>query len=256
MRRGREPLSAARLAGWTAALGLLLLVSLALGLAFGAGDVSLRALFGGDPAASEIDRAILFHVRLPRVLLAALLGGALTTAGVAFQALLRNPLADPYVLGVSGGASIGGVIALLIGLGGLGVPALAFAGALGALWLIQWIATVDGRLAVFTILLTGAIFNAFSAALIYFIQSLASLEELHAIVFCLMGRIPSLELGLQAPLALVVVGVTAVLFALGRDFNALTLGEEGAQQVGVHVERVKRMTFILGSLLTLSLIHI
>ena len=105
---------------------------------------------------------------------------------------------------MSGGASIGGVLALLCSgsaaahgdlLGGFGVPVLAFAGALGALLLIEWIATVGGRLTVYTVLLTGAIFNAFSAALIYFIQSMASLEELHAIVFYLMGQIPSFGLG-------------------------------------------------------------
>jgi iron complex transport system permease protein len=166
-------------------------------------------------------------------------------------------LADPYVLGVSGGASIGGVLALLFGLGGagsllggLGVPALAFAGALGALFLIEWIATVDGRLTVYTVLLTGAIFNAFSAAVIYFIQSLSSLQELHAIVFYLMGQIPSFALRNVGFVALIIGAVVVALYAMGRDYNALSLGEEGAQQLGVDVERVKRRTFVLGSLLT------
>jgi iron complex transport system permease protein len=228
-----------------------------LAASLGAGRVSLfDALPGGAPL-TEVHRTILFDVRLPRVLLAALLGGALTVAGVVFQALLRNPLADPYVLGVSGGASIGGVLALLLGLGGahgllggLGVPALAFAGALGALVLIEWIATVGGRLTVYTVLLTGAIFNAFSAALIYFIQSLSSLEELHAIVFYLMGQIPSYALGNLGVLALAIGLVVVGVFAMARDYNALSLGEEGALQVGVDVERVKRRTFVLGSLLT------
>jgi iron complex transport system permease protein len=228
-----------------------------LAASLGAGRVSLiDALLGGAPL-TDVQRTILFEVRLPRVLLAALLGGALTVAGVVFQALLRNPLADPYVLGVSGGASIGGVLALLLGLGGaggllggFGVPALAFAGALGALVLIEWIATVDGRLTVYTVLLTGAIFNAFSAALIYFIQSLSSLEELHAIVFYLMGQIPSYDMGSLGFLALAVTLVVAGLLLMGRDYNALSLGEEGAMQLGVEVARVKHRTFVLGSLLT------
>jgi iron complex transport system permease protein len=222
----------------------LLLVCLLVGFTLGAGHVSLfRPL-------DDVGRAILLEVRIPRVLLAALLGGALSVAGVVFQALLRNPLADPYVLGVSGGASIGGVLALLIGLGALGVPALAFAGALAALFLIEWIATVGGRLTVYTILLTGAIFNAFSASLIYFIQSIASLEQLHAIVFYLMGRVPSLGTGSLSLLAVAVLLAVVALFASCRDYNALTLGEEGASQLGVDVERVKRRTFVLGSLLT------
>lgn len=246
-----------RLTVWLAGLAILLALCLALATAYGASPISLAKLLPGGQALSHSERAILLEVRLPRVLLAAVLGGALTVAGVVFQALLRNPLADPYVLGVSGGASIGGVLALLLGLGsaggwlgGLGVPALAFTGALGALLLIESIATVGGRMTVYTVLLTGAIFNAFSAALIYFIQSLASLQELHAIVFYLMGQIPSLHL---APLGLLTLAVTltvTALCAMGRTFNVLTLGEEGARQLGVDVERAKRLTLVLGSLLT------
>jgi len=241
----------------TAGLAAALLAAVLLGAAFGAGDVSpARLLPGGEPL-REVERAILFDVRLPRVLLAGLIGGALTVAGVVFQALLRNPLADPFVLGVSGGASIGGVVALLLGvgsaggwLGGVAVPAFAFAGALGALVLIEWIATVDGRLTVYTILLTGAIFNAFAAALIYFIQSVASLQQLHEIVFYLMGRIPSPGAGALGAIAALVALAVLALFAMSRDYNALALGEEGAQQLGVEVERIKRRTFVLGSLLT------
>lgn len=257
MRRARNPLTPRRFAVWLIGLLGLLGLCLLLAASLGAGRVSLLQLLPWGPPLSDVDRTILLDVRLPRVLLAALLGGALTVAGVVFQALLRNPLADPYVLGVSGGASIGGVLALLLGLGGsgallrgLGVPLLAFAGALGALLLIEWIATVGGRLTVYTILLTGAIFNAFSAALIYFIQSVASLQQLHAIVFYLMGRVPSFDFGLLGLVALAVLAAVAGLFLMGRDYNALSLGEEGALQVGVDVERVKRRTFVLGSLLT------
>lgn len=252
----RRPVTAGRLIAWTLGLAGFLGLCLVLGAAFGAGHISLTRLLPGGSGLSDVERQILFEVRLPRVLLAALIGGALTVAGVVFQALLRNPLADPFVLGVSGGASIGGVVALLLGLGsgglisGLGVPAFAFAGALGALILIERIATVDGRLTVYTILLTGAIFNAFSAALIYFIQSVASLSQLHEIVFYLMGRIPSPGPGTVILVAVIVLLVTGILFAMCRDYNALTLGEEGASQLGVDVERVKRITFVLGSILT------
>lgn len=195
-------------------------------------------------------------MRLPRVALAALLGGALSTAGAAFQAFLRNPLADPYVLGVSGGASLGGVLALLLGVGGAGalgalaVPALAFAGALASLALIAWIATVRGRMTVLTVLLTGAIFNAFAAALIYFVQSVASLREVHEIVFFLMGRIPAYGPGTLAAFGAATLAGAVALSASGRAFNALSLGESAAAQLGVDVERLKRRTFVLGSLLT------
>jgi iron complex transport system permease protein len=251
-----EPTTGWRVLTVALLMALLLIVCVALGISFGAGSVSPAAFLpGAEPSA--VERAILLEVRMPRVLVAGLLGGALAVAGVVFQALLRNPLADPYVLGVSGGASIGGVVALLLGLGTIGgafgsliVPGFAFAGALGALLLIESIATVGGRLTVYTILLTGAIFNAFAAALIYFIQSIASLQQLHEIVFYLMGRVPSLGYASVAVLALAVSLGAAALFLFSRSYNILSLGEEGAMHLGVDVERIKRITFVLGSLLT------
>jgi len=255
MNVARAPLGPGRLVAWCGGLAALLALCMLAASSLGAGAASPLDLLG-EGRGHEVARAILLEVRLPRVALAALLGAALTVAGVVFQALLRNPLADPYVLGVSGGASIGGVVALVVGVGGAGllgalaVPAFAFAGALAALVLIERIATVDGRLAVYTVLLTGAIFNAFSASLIWFLQSLASLEQLHGIVFYLMGRVPSYGTGPLAGLAAAIVLATTVLVAMARDYNALSLGEEGAAQLGVDVERVKRRTFLFGSLLT------
>ena len=250
--RSRAPLTRRRLAATLVALAAVLALCLAAGLLFGAGRVELADVLGGAAADGSPGRAILLDVRLPRVLLAAVLGGALTVAGVVFQALLRNPLADPYVLGVSGGASIGGVLALMAGLGAgaIGVPVAAFAGALATLALLSRLSTVGGRLTVYTVLLTGAIFNAFSAALIYFLQSIASLEQLHSIVFYLMGRVPSLAAGTLALLGAAVLGTVGALWAMTRDYNALALGEEGARYLGVDVERVRRRSLVLGSLLT------
>lgn len=241
---------------WSAGLALLLAVCLLVAGSLGAGEVALTDLFRWG-SLGEADRSILVQVRLPRVLLAGVLGGALTVAGIVFQALLRNPLADPYILGVSGGASVGGVLALVLGvgalgpLGTLGVPGMAFLGALGALVLIERVATVGGRFTVHTILLTGVVFNAFCASLIYFIQTVADLQELHAIVFYLMGNIRS-DMGYLSVggLAVVTAAATGVLYAMARDYNALSLGEEGAAQLGVDVEQLKHRTFVLGSLLT------
>ncbi len=136
MTRHRKPLTSSRWLGWVVCFSGVLGLAILAGVMFGAGRVSPGQLFPGGAELTDVQRTILFEVRVPRVLLAALLGGALTVAGVVFQALLRNPLADPYVLGVSGGASIGGVLALVLGaaqlLGGVAVPLFAFAGALGA----------------------------------------------------------------------------------------------------------------------------
>jgi iron complex transport system permease protein len=251
--RVSEPLTVRRFLIWMLGLTGLLAVCLALAATTGAGRVSLLDVLGWRGRLDPVDATIFYQVRLPRVLL----GGSLATAGAVFHAILRNPLADPYVLGVSGGASVGGVLALLAGvgaagsvLGRLGVSAFAFAGALVALVLVERMATVRGRLTIYTMLLTGAVVNAFTGALIYFIQSIASLEELHAVVFYLMGSVPSLGYPAIAVLGVLVTAGVTVLFVMARDYNALSLGEEGALQLGVDVERVRHRTFLVGSLLT------
>jgi iron complex transport system permease protein len=224
--------------------------------AFGAVHVDLwTVLFSSRAAPAE--RAIVFLLRLPRIILAALVGGALAVTGVAFQALLRNPLADPYVLGVAGGASAGGVLALWLGVGvgwtqghALVVPTCAFLGALFAVILVERLATDHGHLNVLTALLSGAILNAVSAALVYFIESIASLTQLHSIVFYLMGSMSSPSYAALSALAVTVLCAVSGLWILSRQFNALSLGEQGALQLGVEVDHVKRMTLILGSLLT------
>ncbi|MDH3626070.1 MAG: iron ABC transporter permease [Acidobacteriota bacterium] len=249
-----RPLTAARAIGYGAVAFAVLIVTILIAASLGAVRINLLDLLGASDVGTT---AILRDVRLPRVLLAAMLGGALSLAGVVFQALLRNPLADPYVLGVSGGASLGNVIAVFVGLGGSSVllagfarPAAALVGAFLTLLLIERIATVAGRMTVYTVLLTGAIFNAFSAALIYFLQSIASLDQLHAIVFSLMGRVPNYGYTTLGVILIVLLIPTLLLFASARDYNALSLGEDGAAQLGVDVERLKRKTLFLGALLT------
>ena len=246
MRVERGPLDRRRLVVALGAGGALLALALAAGLTIGASGIGIGALGAppGDPA-----RAILLEVRLPRVAAAAALGAALAVAGVAFQALLRNPLADPYVLGVSGGASLGGVLALALGAPSVGLPGAALVGALAALSGLARMASVAGRLDVLTLLLTGAIFNAVSAAAIVVVQVVAAREELHAVVLYLLGRVPPLPPGPLALLSLATLGATLLLFARGRALNALALGEEGALQVGVETETLKRVVFGAGALL-------
>jgi len=248
-RRGRRPLTRASRRRQLLLLSLLALAAFVAALAGGAASVGLGDLLRGGLAPGSLERAVLLEVRLPRAAAAAALGAALALSGTAFQALLRNPLADPFVLGVSGGASLGGVVVLLAG-GGRWATALgAFVGAVAALAAIERLATERGRLSVFSVLLSGAVFNAFAAAALVFLQSVASLEELHAIVFHLMGRVAPLGTGELLLLWGAVVGCGALLVRRGRDLNALALGEEGAMQLGVEVERLKRTTLLAGSLL-------
>ena len=247
MKISRAPLDRRRLVR-ALALGVAALVAaLAAGVLLGAAPVGWSTLASG---LSPVERAILLDVRLPLVFAAAVLGAALALAGVAFQALLRNPLADPYVLGVSGGASLGGVLALVVGVPAAALPVAAFGGALAALAGLERLATVAGRLDVLTLLLTGAVFNAATAAAIVLVQALASREELHAVVSYLLGRVPALGGGALAALAGASVAAAIALGGWGRALNALALGEEGAAQLGVEVGRLQRAVFVVGALLT------
>jgi iron complex transport system permease protein len=190
-------------------------------------------------------------LRLEWVMTASVVGGALALAGLAFQALLRNPLADPYVLGVSGGAALAYILSSLF-LSVLFAPAAGFAGALATVVVVYAIAQRRGRLEPYTLLLTGVIINAFYAAAIMLVTALARPNERGDIAVWMMGNIGAF--GPQWPLIGVVgtlaVGA-AVLFAfLAKGFNLVAMGEDTAGSLGVRVERLRRITFVAASLVT------
>ncbi|MBW2147584.1 MAG: iron ABC transporter permease, partial [Deltaproteobacteria bacterium] len=134
-------------------------------------------------------RTILLQVRVPRIIMAALVGAALSICGVVLQALLRNPLAEPYILGISSGAAVGAVGVILMGLGSLGVllPAMAFMGALTTMVIVFTVAKVRQRIHSQTLLLAGVVINAFFTAVVMFMVSIASSDRIHNILFWLMG---------------------------------------------------------------------
>ena len=241
-----------------ALLGALLLVLFAavfIGLGVGPSALSPRevvaALLGGDAPAATAD--IVLRVRLPRVLLAGLVGASLAVSGVLFQALLRNPLADPYVLGVSGGAALGGIAALSLGgafgLGYAAVPPAAFAGAVLTTVLLYAIAGAGGRVSATNLLLTGVVFNAFASAAIVFMASLAGLSEGASIYLWLIGSLSASRVDVAGWVAFFLVAGLASALPMARSLNLLTLGEEGAAQLGVEVERVKRILLVATSLM-------
>jgi len=200
-----------------------------------------------QPEASTIVR----EIRLPRILLAMLVGAALAVSGTALQALLRNPLADPYVLGISSGAALGAIIALWIG-GRVAAasPLVAFAGALVTMAWVYLLGRRAGRLASYTLVLAGVITASFLSAVILFVLTLLSTRDVRGIAFWLMGDLSVVtEMQLRILLPVVALGVLA-LYAFAKDLNVLLLGEEEAAHLGVNVARVQTAVFLLASLLT------
>lgn len=202
----------------------------------------------------SLDAAILFGARAPRVLLGALVGAALASAGVAFQALLRNPLADPYVLGVSGGAAAAATAATLFcGAGALGIwtrPAWAFGGALAAVAAVFVFGRVRGQLVPHVALLAGVIVNALAGAIILGLRSLMTPHAMAEALGWLSGVLGAVDGTRLGVLAVYVVGALLVLAASAVDLNALALGEEAARTVGVDVDRARRLVFFAASLMT------
>lgn len=243
---------------WTA-LGLVAVVGLVGAIVVGpagypAGEV-LRALTGrGDP----VTVAIVRDLRVPRALLAFLVGGSLAVTGAALQALVRNPLADPYLLGLSGGAGLGAVGAIALHLGGpWALPASAFLGALVAVALVYRLALVTGSvLDPRVLLLGGVVVGAFAASLMAAIMVVSPAAELRNALLWLLGGFESASWRTVTIFgAYALLPLTAIYFA-SRPLDLLTLGEEPAQYLGADVERVKRMVYVASSLLTAAAVAV
>jgi len=240
-------------------------LTIVLGLGAVLAAVALAALaVGGVPmpiaevwaglrgAESQLEATVIVRdIRLPRVLLAMLVGAALAVSGAALQALLRNPLADPYVLGISSGAALGAIVALWIG-GRLAAasPLVAFAGALLTMLWVYGLGRRAGRLSSYTLLLAGVVTAAFLSAVILFVLTMLSTRDVRGTAFWLMGDLSGVTGGqLSVLLPVVVLGIVA-LFLTAKDMNVLLLGEEEAAHLGVSVTRVETTVFVLASLLT------
>jgi iron complex transport system permease protein len=209
----------------------------------------LRAL--GPGGRSTPDFAILFRARLPRVLLGAVVGGALACSGASLQALLGNPLADPHLLGVSAGAAVAGAIALVAGADPVSpvVPLAAFLGALGTVASVFLVARASGRTSPYAILLVGVVCNALGAAAIMLVNAIASYTQAQGILFWIMGSLTAQSYGLVGVAGAYALAGAAVLARHAQHLNLLAAGEEGALTLGVEVEAVRRAVFLAASLL-------
>jgi len=247
----RPPLGSARTIRVLLSLSILLILSFFAGLSFGSVSIPIgripAILFdGGGPA-----RIILLDIRLPRVLLAAFVGAGLSVAGVVFQALLRNPLAEPYILGISSGGTVGTLAALWIipGAAVLFAPIAAFAGCMAVMGLVFFLGHRRGQLDTYATLLAGVMVGAFFNALVLVGFSVVQ-QDLRGAFLLLMGNLSGTGMGSLLPVAVVTVGVFGYVLANARSFNLVATGDETAQHLGVDVNRFRRTAYVLASLVT------
>ncbi len=237
-------------------LGAALAAASLLGLAVGSSGASwglLRDLLPGAHGSDPVASAIVWQIRLPRVVLAAVAGGALALGGLVFQALLRNPLAEPYILGISGGSAVGAIVGMLAGLAPFpGVSLSAFAGSLVTLALVLSLAGGRSALRSDSLLLGGVMMNAFCGALIMFFISLSQDPQIRHILFWLMGDL-SLMGRDQLPVLWLVLPAALVILLLARSMDLLLMGEEAAAAMGVNVRAVS-LTLLVATSFMVSIV--
>jgi iron complex transport system permease protein len=208
------------------------------------------AILSGQGSADSTLETIVWRIRLPRALLAALAGATLSLGGLVFQALLRNPLAEPYILGISGGSAIGAILGILLGLSRFpGVSSFAFFGSMATLALILLMSSGQSILKKDALLLSGVMVNAFCAAVIMFLVSLTQDARLQNIIFWLMGDLSTVDMSSVVNLAWILLPCFAALFVLSHSLNLLQMGKESAQSMGLRVRATSLTLLIVSSLM-------
>jgi iron complex transport system permease protein len=204
---------------------------------------------------SEQYRAIIF-LRFWRVFLAFIVGAGLAVSGVVLQALLRNPLAEPYLLGTSGGAGLAAVVGVGLGVSYLWLPGIAFLGAIGAVSLVYLIAQHQNRISQQSLILSGVIISVFLSAIIVAIITLSPDEVMHGLSWWLWGSLRLYHPGLIVFVSAITFICIFILYGFSHELNALSLGEEEALHLGVDIEKVKKALFLLTSLITAAIVSV
>lgn len=240
-----------------ASLKVILLCSIIAGLAIGSVDISITELFtlltGGDvdPSVSSI----IWDIRLPRVIMAIAVGGGLSVAGAVFQALLMNPLAEPYILGISSGGTFGAILSFVLGLSFFYTQMFAFAGAIIVVFLVFYLGQRFGELEPNVLLLTGVMIGAFFSALILLLLTVLE-DSVRTAVFWLIGNLSFANLeNVVIVLPIVVIG-SLVLFLFSQKYNVLTMGSQTASQLGVNAGAVKNISYIAASLIVGAVVSV
>jgi len=242
----KTPFLIKRIVAASSLLMLLLGFAIVLGISMGSTDSGIKDVFKnllGTKDSESMLYTIIWQIRFPRVLLAALVGAALSLGGLVFQALLRNPLAEPYILGISGGSAIGAIIGILMGFSRFpGVSLMAFTGSIAILLLILAMSSGQTILKKDALLLSGVMVNAFCGAVIMFLVSMTQDSRLHNIIFWLMGDLSMVDMKHVGILAATLLPCFLLVFWLSNPMNLLLMGKEMAQTLGVNI---KAVTFTL-----------
>jgi len=253
------------------ALSVLILASLVVGVAIGSvripvstvWEVVIAQVTGRDTSVPSNEQQIIWQLRVPRVALAGLVGAGLSVAGVAVQALVRNPIADPYVLGVSSGASVGATMVILFGvfaglgsLGSLGISAAAFITAMASMTVVYLIAQRSGRLDPLRLVLSGVVIGYVLSALTSFLVFQADPRAAQQVLFWLLGSFGRARWSILPIPAVAVAGAVAVLFVRARMLDALASGDDAATTLGVAVGRLRIELFIITAALTAVLVAV
>jgi iron complex transport system permease protein len=245
--------AAHKLAIITTVLSFLFLTVLFISALLGTAEINFAELYKilTGQVSKGATYSILMHIRLPRILMAACVGGALSVCGVVMQSLLRNPLAEPFVLGISSGAALGAIVFMLLGqfLAG-GEFLFAFAGGILTLIAVLWLSKRKGGLSTTRVILTGVIINAFFTSFIMFIIATTSDDLLHSILFWLYGDLSNSDYFDVLMLSVILVLCFGAIYVFARYLNILGLDEELGYQLGIEVERVQYVLLILVSVLT------
>jgi iron complex transport system permease protein len=226
-----------------------------LSLCVGSADIPVRRIPGLLFSGREtVQSAILFDIRLPRLILGIVVGGALSLAGALLQGMFRNPLVEPYTLGISGGASLGVCLTILLKwdnvVGVIAYPISGFAGAAGVILIVYYLSLNAGTLKTNNMLLTGVMISFVSSSLVMLLMAISRSEDIHTIVLWIMGSLDVTDLALVKIVSIGALTGLIVSYFFCLDLNALALGEAEAASLGINVERTKKWLFILASLLT------
>lgn len=228
-------------------LFILFILIIILGISCGSTKVGLNEIFLKE-------NRIILYLRFLRIILATLVGAGLAVSGVVMQAILRNPLAEPYILGTSSGAALFSILGIILGISNVYLPIIAFLGAVFTTLFVYFMAKEDGKVPVQSLILAGVIVSVALSGIIMLLVYLSPNEAIHGITWWLYGNLEIYDLKTLLFLSVIVISSIIFIFIFNRELDALSLGEEEAIHLGVEVERIKRILFFLVSFLIASIV--